>query len=158
MESNAARAICVLNNPDLKISGIIKFEDNGVITKISVNFTGLAPGKHGIHIHEFGNLSNGCVTAGGHYNPYKKTHGAHGDTNKHLGDLGNLFADEHGNVDVIYIDKLIKLTGDYSIVGRSVVIHESEDDLGKGGFSDSLTTGHSGGRIACGIIGITNTF
>ena len=50
-------------------------------------------------------------------------------------------------------DKLIKLRGQYSIIGRSIVIHENPDDLGKGGYPDSKTTGHAGKRIACGVIG-----
>ena len=50
-------------------------------------------------------------------------------------------------------DKLIKLRGKYSVIGRSVVIHADEDDLGKGGDKESLITGNAGARIACGVIG-----
>ena len=39
------------------------------------------------------------------------------------------------------------------LFGRSVIIHADEDDYGLGGFEDSLTTGHSGKRIACAVIG-----
>ena len=42
--------------------------------------------------------------------------------------------------------------GDYSIVGRSIMVHVAEDDLGKGGHELSSTTGNAGGRIACGEI------
>ena len=52
-----------------------------------------------------------------------------------------------------FSDKIIKLRGKYSIIGRSIVIHEDEDDLGKGKHSDSLITGHAGKRFACAIIG-----
>jgi Cu-Zn family superoxide dismutase len=41
------------------------------------------------------------------------------------------------------------------IIGRSIIIHQDEDDLGKGNFDDSHTTGHSGARIACSVIGIS---
>ena len=41
------------------------------------------------------------------------------------------------------------------IIGRSIIIHEDEDDLGLGNFEDSKTTGHSGKRIACSVIGIS---
>ena len=155
---NTTRAICVLNNPDLGVKGLVKLEEQGEVTKIWVSFSGLTPGKHGFHIHEFGNLTNHCLTAGAHYNPYGKTHGGPQDEERHVGDLGNLVADQNGNVEVELEDKLIRLTGPYSVIGRSFVIHENEDDLGKGGFSDSLTTGHAGGRVACGIIGITQNF
>ena len=33
---------------------------------------------------------------------------------------------------------------------------QGTDDLGKGGFEDSKTTGHAGGRAACGVIGKTH--
>ena len=54
-----------------------------------------------------------------------------------------------------FVDKEVKLRGKYSVIGRSIVIHEDPDDLGKGNHKDSKTTGHAGKRIACGIIGIS---
>ena len=53
-------------------------------------------------------------------------------------------------------DKLVKLKGKYSVIGRAFVIHQKEDDLGKGDNKESLVTGNAGKRIACGIIGITS--
>jgi len=41
-----------------------------------------------------------------------------------------------------------------SILGRAIVVHELEDDLGKGNQTDSKTTGHAGGRLACGVVGL----
>jgi hypothetical protein len=38
-------------------------------------------------------------------------------------------------------------------LGRALIIHEEEDDLGLGDFPDSKTTGHSGKRIGCAIFG-----
>ena len=76
--------------------------------------------------------------------------------NRHVGDLGNVMADKTGKATFSFSDSQISLFGKNSILGRSLVIHELEDDLGKGGHHDSKTTGHAGGRIACGVIGITH--
>jgi len=53
---------------------------------------------------------------------------------------------------------LIQLYGPNSIVGRATVIHADEDDLGRGKFEDSKTTGHAGARLACGVIGLSAKF
>ena len=51
-------------------------------------------------------------------------------------------------------DTFLSLSGSNSILGRSVVVHADQDDLGKGGHELSKTTGNAGGRLSCGIIGI----
>lgn len=69
--------------------------------------------------------------------------------------MGNVLTKSNGITAFEMTDKLLSLYGEHSIIGRSVVVHQYEDDLGKGVFSDSLTTGHSGPRLACGVIGIS---
>ena len=49
----------------------------------------------------------------------------------------------------------IYFTGDRSIIGRTMVIHADVDDLGKGGHELSKSTGNAGGRLACGVIGLS---
>ncbi|XP_065174229.1 superoxide dismutase [Cu-Zn] isoform X2 [Atheta coriaria] len=136
-----------------KVKGVVKFTktDKGVV--VEGNVTGLTPGKHGFHVHQFGDLSNGCATTGGHFNPLKKNHGARDATERHVGDLGNIEADDKGVATISLTDHVIDLEGDNNIIGRAIVVHEGEDDYGLGGHDDSLTTGHAGGRVACGIIG-----
>jgi Cu-Zn family superoxide dismutase len=162
--AKAATAICVLgplpNTNDSGVRGVVRFKQarSGGEVTISVRLTGLAAGKHGFHVHALGNLSQGCVTAGGHFNPLGAPHGAPSDPagKRHAGDLGNVTADGSGVAEVVLRDSLISLLpGDKGcIIGRSVVVHADEDDLGRGGFPDSLTTGHAGGRVACGVIGL----
>lgn len=65
-----------------------------------------------------------------------------------------MVADESGKAAINITDKFISLTGDNSILGRTVVVHADVDDLGKGGHELSKTTGNAGGRLACGVIGI----
>ena len=145
-------AVAVLGHGDAK--GMISFKQKpGKATIISGTVTGLSEGKHGFHIHEFGDLSDGCDSAGGHYNP---TGVDHGDTdNGHVGDLGNIIADSKGVAKFSIKAKRINLQGPTSIVGRAVVVHEDEDDLGKGGDEESLKTGNAGNRAGCGVISLT---
>lgn len=158
------------NNEKFKdIKGFVIFEElSSGNTKISGEVSGfpkeLYNSKHGFHIHETGDLRDGCKTLGGHYNPLDKSHAGRlvktstGDKkinfDRHIGDLGNLNVDGEGKVKFSFIDPLVKLSGKYSVIGRSVVFHEGEDDLGLGGHKDSKITGHAGQRIGCGIIGI----
>lgn len=145
-------AVAVLGHGDAK--GMISFKQKpGKATIISGTITGLSEGKHGFHIHEFGDLSDGCDSAGGHYNP---TGVDHGDIdNGHVGDLGNITADSKGVAEFSIKAKRIHLQGATSIVGRAVVVHEDEDDLGKGGDEESLKTGNAGERAGCGVISLT---
>ena len=122
--------------------------------KINGHIKHLQTGKHGFHVHQYGNLlKTDCSKCGGHWNPENKEHGGLTDINSHAGDLGNVIADM--NLESTFHMKTSKLTlyGKKSIIGRSVVIHKDEDDLGKGGFSDSLITGHAGVRVDCAVIG-----
>merc|ERR1712224_491693 len=126
---------------------------------VSWDIRGLTPGLHGFHVHEKADFSNGCVSAGPHYNPFNKDHGGPDDENRHVGDLGNIIADADGVAKGEMFDRLIKITGEYTVVGRSMMVHADPDDLGRGDHSEpgtngktSKTTGNAGARIACGEI------
>ncbi|CAN7989341.1 unnamed protein product [Ixodes hexagonus] len=131
------------------------------------NVTGLSPGHHGFHVHRFGDLSNGCPSAGPHFNPGNSVHGAPEDDYRHVGDLGNIEADADGNAIFDFYDRLLEFEGGHSIVGRAVVyegdpsprcpraqIHERQDDLGRTSHPESRSTGNAGGRVTCGVIGL----
>lgn len=71
-----------------------------------------------------------------------------------VGDLGNVVVDEAGNAVVDLTDKNVQLLGPHSVVGRSIVVYAGEDDQGRGGHENSLTTGNPGPRLAGGVIGL----
>eukprot|EP01017_Pseudomicrothorax_dubius_P018588 TRINITY_DN2054_c0_g1_i1.p1 TRINITY_DN2054_c0_g1~~TRINITY_DN2054_c0_g1_i1.p1 ORF type:complete len:194 (+),score=20.62 TRINITY_DN2054_c0_g1_i1:26-607(+) len=155
-------ALCILY-PDSgsNVSGLVSFTQDNITTPCTIvaHVKGLVPNsKHGFHIHEFGDLTQGCVSAGSHYNPFNRKHGGPNDTERHVGDLGNLVTDDKGVAHLSIKDTQIKLFGDTTVVGRSCVVHADEDDLGRGIHPDSTTTGHSGARIACGVIALSNAF
>lgn len=152
------RAICIMESqPNQTGKGLVYFTQPSAFarTTITGKFSGLVPGqKHGFHIHEFGDLTNGCLTAGPHFNPNKQTHGGPDDSIRHVGDLGNVQADDSGNGSYELQDNQVSLYGPLTVIGRSCVLHLKTDDLGRGGNDESLKTGNAGARIACGIIGL----
>lgn len=149
-------AIAVFDNK--KIRGTVHFTEdiaNGsVIIDIDI-LGGLGKNKlHGFHVHEYGDMSDQCNSMCAHFNPYGKQHGGPHSSERHVGDLGNIRSDAHGAAKYRFSDKVIKLRGTKcNIIGRGLIIHADEDDLGLGGEADSLTTGHAGARIACSVIG-----
>ncbi len=144
------RAVCVLHpTAGDSASGVVTFTqtDNGI--KIEANMTGLTEGKHGFHIHQWGNCTAADGTsAGGHFNPDNKKHGGPEDVERHVGDLGNIVADSMGNASLTMIDTVISFSGRHNIIGRGIIVHAGEDDL------TSQPTGNAGPRVACGVIGI----
>lgn len=104
-------------------------------------------------MHEYGDLSNGCASAGGHFNPFGMQHGAPVDSNRHVGDLGNIEAGSNGEANINIQDGQLKLCGPLSVMGRAIVVHAREDDLGRGGNDESLRTGNAGPRLGCCVIG-----
>lgn len=76
------------------------------------------------------------------------------DPFRHVGDIGNIIAGEDGTASLQVSDHIIALSGPLSVLGRGVVVHEKEDDLGRGGDQESLKTGNAGSRLSCGIIAL----
>ncbi|XP_041842512.1 copper chaperone for superoxide dismutase-like isoform X2 [Melanotaenia boesemani] len=110
---------------------------------------GLDPGPHGLHVHTLGDLTQDCLSCGEHYNPFERQHGGPGDSERHVGDLGNIVAGPDGRASFRLEDGQLKV---WDVIGRSLVVDAGEDDLGRGGHPLSKQTGNSGERLACGII------
>ncbi|CAL9776046.1 unnamed protein product, partial [Musa acuminata subsp. burmannicoides] len=160
---NMVNAVAVLGGTE-GVGGVIYFsqEGNGP-TMVNGNISGLSPGLHGFHVHEFGDTTNGCMSTGPHFNPTREDHGDREDPVRHIGDLGNVIAGDDGTANFTMFDSKVVTVqshsgGSDSIVGRAIVVHADPDDLGRvffsfvlfGGHELSKTTGNSGARVACG--------
>ena len=135
-------------NSENNLKGVIEFtEINGGVTVVT-KVDGLTPGAHGFHIHEVGDCSKADFTsAGGHFNPSKKSHGAHHADPSHAGDLGNLVADKSMKAYTTFQTHGVTLgEGENSIIGKAIIIHKDTDDF------KTQPTGNAGGRVACGVI------
>lgn len=150
MSKGPLKAIALLAPAkDKTVKGVVTFTQSDKGVKVYAHLEGLAPGKHGFHIHEFGDCTAADLTsAGGHFNPTQMSHGAPTDEMRHSGDLGNLVADDKGMATLEWIDPTMQLSGPNTIIGHAVIVHAKEDDL------KTQPTGNAGAREACGVIGI----
>ncbi len=127
-------------------NGSVTFEETNGTVKITAEMSGLAPGKHGFHIHEIGDCSSlDASSAAGHLNPGNTQHGAPDSPTHHAGDLGNIEADAEGNASFqMTVDFITLSEGPNSILGKAVVVETDEDN-----FDPSRS---NGAGLACGVI------
>ncbi|MHB1558243.1 MAG: superoxide dismutase family protein [Isosphaeraceae bacterium] len=132
-----------------KVKGTIWFIKTGKGMHVKGEISGLTPGEHGFHVHEFGVWSKDGMASGGHFNPGKTPHASHDSAKRHVGDLGNVKADENGKAVIDIEDDELSFDGPNCILGRGLVVHEMADDL------KSQPAGNAGGRLAVAIIGVS---
>ncbi|MBI4953080.1 MAG: superoxide dismutase family protein [Myxococcales bacterium] len=130
-----------------KLAGtaVLTAVDGGV--KVVLKVTGAPPGKVGTHVHEKDDCSApDAKSAGGHFNPANHPHGLP-DGERHLGDLGNIEVgkDGTGSHEIVVKGATLVAGEPNSFVGRSIIVHEKQDDGGQ-------PVGNAGGRIGCGVI------
>jgi len=145
------KAVAVLfgtkGNEDVK--GRVTFTPTSKGTHVYAEISGLSPGEHGFHIHEFGVWSEDGLAAGSHFNPTKAPHAGPESPKRHIGDLGNVMAKGNGKAVYDTYDRYLSLHGNHSIIGRGVVVHEKADDL-----KTQQPPGNAGGRLAVGVGGV----
>ena len=147
-------SVAVFNSPAIQGSVVAEVSEEGTVVRVEI--TKLPPGKHGFHIHKAGDLrGEGCKGACEHWHkgPGKGVHGGRPRPGavRHTGDLGNIEL-KHGSAVARYT-YFLEGVKPSELLGRAMIIHEDEDDLGRGQHEDSKVTGHSGARIGCAIFG-----
>ncbi len=133
---------------DSNVTGTLTFSEDGDKVLMNAVFTGLTPGSHAIHLHEFSDCSSpDGKSTGGHWNPTFENHGAWGnDTGFHRGDIGNFEADENGEATISFETDLWCINCDdetKNIVGKAVIVHQGQDDF------VSQPSGAAGSRVSC---------
>lgn len=141
----------IMNAAGKKIGSVTLVETRSGV-KISLTASDLPPGVHAVHIHEKGSCEGpDFKSAGGHFNPEKKSHGMENPQGHHAGDLKNITVASDGTVktDLLARDVTLRSNNPHSLMqadGTSLVIHEKADD------EKSDPAGNAGGRIACSVI------
>jgi len=131
------------------VTGTVTFTEVGDKVLVVADISGLEPNtRHGIHIHEKGDLSDpGLLSTGGHWNPDHHIHGGPSTSPVHAGDLGNLDADASGKAHLELTLSGISVGGmKNDVIGHAVIIHAKADDL------SSQPSGNAGARVSGGII------
>ncbi len=148
--SGVTKAIAVMHpTKGQKVEGTVTFTKGEKGVRVQAHIHGLAAGSHGFHIHEFGDCNSpDGMSTGGHFNPEKAEHAGPKTQKRHIGDLGNIEADDSGHAKYDMVDDQLRFEGPTSIIGRGLIIHEKADDF------KTQPTGNAGGRVSCGVIGV----
>ncbi|WP_042722863.1 superoxide dismutase family protein [Flavobacterium sp. B17] len=137
----------VMSKSNTQTGGTAKFTQKGDEVIMKLDVTNLTPGIHAVHIHEKGDCSAADGTStGGHWNPAKDDHGKWGAEHFHMGDIGNLVADQTGNATLTFkTNKWCLGCTDESknIIGKGLIVHAGADDF------HTQPTGNAGGRVGC---------
>lgn len=131
------------------VSGVVQFTQRGDKVLVTGEIAGLAPNsEHGFHIHEKGDCSSGDgLSAGGHFNPTGKAHGAHDQAEHHTGDLMSVKADAAGIARFRFESGSMTVgSGATDVIGHGLIVHRDADDF------KTQPTGNSGPRLACAVI------
>ena len=151
MQSSDNAAVADIKNAAGQPVGTARFTQAGSVVRILVEAKGLPPGPHAVHVHAVGKCDPpDFASAGPHFNPLNKQHGALNPQGSHAGDLPNITVapDGTGRMETT-TEQLTLGSGPQSVWdadGSALVIHANPDDF------KTDPTGNAGNRIACGVL------
>lgn len=151
MQPASSTAMAEIKTAQGQPVGTATFSDVTGGVRIVLDAKNLAPGVHGVHVHEVGKCDPpGFTTAGGHFNPDQRQHGIQNAAGPHAGDLPNITVGAGGTGRLETTTSRITLSGGPNSVfdgdGSALVIHAGPDDM------KTDPAGNSGARAACGVI------
>ncbi len=150
--SEGAKATADLKDKDGKSHGTATLTQQAGGVRVQAQVNDLEPGQHGIHVHAVGKCdAPDFTTAGGHFNPTNKQHGAKNPQGAHAGDMPNLTIGANRSGAFDNLDTAITFVDGapgniFDADGSALVIHANPDDE----MTDP--SGNSGGRVLCGVI------
>ncbi|HUF12812.1 MAG TPA: superoxide dismutase family protein [Longimicrobiales bacterium] len=146
-------AVAHLRDTAGRAAGEVRLMQRGSVVVVHVEARRLAPGAHGIHVHETGACERGreaFASAGAHLNPRDVEHGLHAPSDGHAGDLPNIQIDEDGTGSLRFETAGLSIgtrAGEiFDRDGSALVIHADPDD------QRTDPSGNSGARVACGVL------
>ena len=130
------------------VRGVVMFTQSGANVRVMAHIEGLTPGKHGFHIHEWGDCSSkDGSSAGGHFNPANAPHASPEAAERHACAWATSKPIRRV-ARLEYNDPVMKMNGPGAIIGDGLIVHANPDDL------KTQPMGNAGGRLACGVIGV----
>jgi Cu-Zn family superoxide dismutase len=148
----ARSATAELKDANGQVVGTAKLSDVAGAVRILLETRDLPPGEKGVHIHETESCEPPTFeSAGGHFNPTGRQHGALNPQGAHAGDLPNITVGDDGSGQLQTTTALVSLASgrENSLLdedGSAIVVHAKADDM------RTDPAGNSGDRIACGVI------
>jgi superoxide dismutase, Cu-Zn family len=144
-------AVAELTNTSGQPVGTARFTQAGHVVRILVETKGLPPGAHAVHVHAVGKCDPPDFnSAGPHFNPTNRQHGALNPQGSHAGDLPNMTVAPDGSGRMETTTEQLTLGSGASSVwdadGSALIVHASPDDF------KTDPTGNAGARIACGVL------
>jgi Cu-Zn family superoxide dismutase len=133
--------------PGSGVSGSVEVTDAPGGAQFAIHVRGVAPGRHGLHVHAAGTCDPpDFESAGDHYDHTGSPHACPPASPRHAGDLGAIGVAESGEGHLeLTTDLLTAAAGPSSVVGHAVILHAGDDDC------TTQPAGDSGERLACGV-------
>jgi Cu-Zn family superoxide dismutase len=140
-----------LRNAAGQTVGTATFTQVGKGIRVALEAQGLPPGIKAVHVHAVGRCDPpDFATAGSHFNPQGRQHGAQNPQGPHVGDLPNVIIGADGTGRLESTTELLTLqrasNSLFDADGSALVVHAAPDDF------RTDPTGNSGARIACGVV------
>ena len=141
----------IKNSLGAKIGTLMVDQIAGGGVNVQIDISGITPGSHAMHFHEFGRCDGpDFKSAGGHYNPAGVPHG-NVEGGSHAGDMMNIEANANGTATFKVTNEKVNIKGGTlpalkDADGTALIIHGGADDY------TSQPSGAAGPRVACAVI------